>query len=135
MPPYWTADTLRAALRQGDAHIIGPEGSMVHDGGPVQAVSEKAFMAAVMRLATAHGWKVFHPFDSRKSVPGFPDLVLAKAGEPVIYAELKVGNEKPTIEQEQWLVTLRDATGTEVYLWYPQDWPQIDARLIRKDTP
>ena len=129
MSTYWTEESLRAACARGDARIIGPVGSIIHESTPV--LSEKAFMAAIVRLATTHGWKVYHPFDSRKSAPGYPDLTMARSGEPVLFAELKIGSEKPTLEQEHWLTTLRHALHTEVYLWYPADWPVIAARLTR----
>lgn len=96
---------------------------------PVGVVSEKAFMAAIIKVATQHGWKVYHPFDSRRSLPGYPDLTMARAGEPVIFAELKLVGERPTIEQHAWLHTLEQATNTRVFLWYPADWEAIIAVL------
>lgn len=127
MTRYWTEDDYRAALQRmhGPAAIVGPIDSVIYDARPVVQLSEKAFMAAVVRLAVQQGWKVYHPFDSRKSAPGYPDLTMAKPGRPVIFAELKLEGEKPTIEQEAWLETLRQATNTHVYLWRPSDWPQI----------
>ena len=124
----WTEAEYAAYLQRqrGEtrARARGPEG-----------LSEKAFMAAIVTLATMHGWKVFHPFDSRRSIPGYPDLTLAKADEPVVYIECKLAGEKPTIEQQAWLATLRSALHTEVYLWYPEDWPQIEARLTQPWRP
>jgi hypothetical protein len=99
------------------------------------AVSEKAFMAAVMRVARQHGWQCFHPYDSRKSARGYPDLTLARLpghdrpGE-VIWSELKA-DAPLTIEQEVWLATLSHVTQTEAYLWRPEDMPAIVARLQR----
>ena len=104
-------------------------------GPNAPALSEKAFMAAVVRVARQHGWQCCHPYDSRKSAPGYPDLTLARLpghGRPgeVIWSELKV--EAPlTIEQEVWLATLNLVSQTEVYLWTPEDMPAIIARLSR----
>jgi hypothetical protein len=88
-------------------------------------------MHAIRQLAQLGGWKVYHPFLSVKSPPGFPDLVLVRAGDPVIYAELKLGGKHPTPAQAAWLDALRQAQGCEVYLWRPHDWPRIEARLLR----
>lgn len=41
-------------------------------------VRERDFQAAVMELARLLGWRVYHTWDSRKSEPGFPDLVLVR---------------------------------------------------------
>lgn len=116
---------LRRALRPLEA----PRGQ----GAP--PLSEKAFMAAVVRIAKQHGWQCFHPYDSRKSTKGYPDLTLARLPGPGrpgegIWAELKV--EAPlTIEQEVWLATLSHVTKTEAYLWTPDDMPVIVTRLQR----
>jgi hypothetical protein len=94
------------------------------------AVTEKQLMGAVIRLAKARGWHVFHPHDSRKSPgPGYPDLTLARLprnGCPgqVIWAELKV-DAPLTIEQEVWLATLSHVTQTRAYLWKPEDIERI----------
>lgn len=93
-------------------------------------VSEKQFMAAVVRLAKEQRWMVFHPYDSRKSPgPGYPDLTLARLprdGRPgqVIWAELKV-DAPLTIEQEVWLATLSHVTQTQTFLWTPADIERI----------
>jgi hypothetical protein len=92
--------------------------------------TEASFQHAVMELATLAGWKVFHPYLSIRSSPGFPDLLLSRPGEPIIFAELKVGNKQPTRSQENWLEALRQAQGCEVYCWRPSDWPAIAARLL-----
>lgn len=55
---------------------------------------------------------------------GFPDLCLARNGV-VIFAELKVGRNKLSPEQERWAREIGD-----VYLWKPEDLPLV-ARLLR----
>lgn len=92
--------------------------------------TEASFMRAVCELAALHGWKVFHPWLSVRSSPGFPDLLLTRPGDPVIYAELKLDGKHPTPSQAAWLEALSQATGTEVHCWRPADWPAIAARLL-----
>lgn len=96
-------------------------------------ITEKQFQAQVMQLARLRGWsRQYHTHNSRRSVPGFPDLVLVRrVGSrcELIFAELKVGKNKATPEQAEWLADLRDA-GQRVYLWTPGDWSEIDRELM-----
>lgn len=92
---------------------------------------EKGFQAALIEMAEALGWKCYHTYDSRRSEAGFPDLVLAKREQPVIFAELKTRARRPSDAQRDWLDTLAQAQTTEVYVWYPADWAFIEARLRR----
>jgi len=89
---------------------------------PAADLSEKAFQADVVKLARMLGWKVYHTFDSRKSQAGYPDLTLVR--ERVMVAELKVGTNRPTSAQEDWLDAFR-AARVPAYLWRPEDWPEI----------
>ena len=93
----------------------------------VPTVTEKAFLAQVLRLARLAGWLCFHPYDSRKSCAGFPDLTLVR--ESLIFAELKSDTGKVTAEQQHWLDRLK-AAGAEAHLWRPRDWEEIQARLL-----
>ena len=85
---------------------------------------EVRFMADVMRTARDLGFLVYHTHDSRRSTPGFPDLVLCN-GHRVLFVELKRQREKPTREQILWLNLLRHTGKVEVYLWRPKDWPDV----------
>jgi hypothetical protein len=53
-------------------------------------MTEKQLQGAVVELAKRLGYLVYHTFDSRRSNPGWPDLVLCKPPR-LIFAELKVG--------------------------------------------
>lgn len=97
--------------------------------------TEKGFQAAVVALAQRCGWKVYHPYRSDKSAPGFPDLTLAKAGQPIVFAELKTQHGRLTAAQHAWFHVLEHASGCEVYCWRPTDWPCIQARLQGTHVP
>jgi hypothetical protein len=97
--------------------------------------TEAQLQQAIIELARALGWLVYHTFDSRHSAEGFPDLVLVRQGE-LIFAELKsaVGKVKP--EQQLWLDVLDTVSGradpqVKVYIWRPADWPEIERALAR----
>lgn len=92
---------------------------------------EAAFMAAVVRTATANGWVVYHTFDSRRSVPGFPDLVMIR-GPALLAVECKRSKrEQPTAAQKKWLAAFQGVPGATVGVWSPEMWAEIVATLTR----
>jgi hypothetical protein len=99
-------------------------------------LTEKELLACVIETAHIYGWKVAHfrsvPVKRGKRVvwetpvqadgAGFPDLCMVR-GSKIIFAELKVGKNKASSEQEDWLIAL-DAVSEDVdaYLWREKDW-------------
>jgi hypothetical protein len=86
-------------------------------------MTEAQFTETVIELAKLRGWRVAHFRPARTSrgwrTPmmgdvGFPDLVLARKGE-VIFAELKVGNNKMSAAQVAWADQIMS-----VRLWRPE---------------
>lgn len=99
-------------------------------------ITEREFQNQVIALANLHGWKVHHHFNSRKSEPGWPDLVCVHQYDttrPVIFAELKTEKGKPTPAQLFWLERLDCGEAMEDYivvrLWRPSDFDEIAALL------
>lgn len=99
-------------------------------------MTETQLLAAVRKLARLTRWRTYHTHDSRRSDPGFPDLVLLAADRKrVIYAELKTDTGRLTTEQEAWLRDLTTA-GCETAIWRPADLPEIATVLRgRRITP
>lgn len=93
------------------------------------AISEKDFAQQVIALARLLGWHVYHTWLSVRSPAGFPDLVLAKPGRPLILAELKRERGKLSPAQEAWLAVLQHVPGIIVRVWRPSDWDEIVAAL------
>lgn len=114
-------------------------------------MTERQFQQQVLNLATFYGWRAYHTHDSRRSQPGFPDLVLIR-GPELIFAELKTAKGRVRTEQAEWITDLsrvhvavhnaraaaeRLATPTlelpavDVYLWRPADFDELHARLAR----
>jgi hypothetical protein len=60
-------------------------------------------------------------------VPGWPDLVLWRAGQFLV-AELKSARGRLRPEQRDVLATLA-AAGVDARVWRPADWPEIEALL------
>ena len=91
-------------------------------------LSEKHFQQQVLDLARLAGFLVYHTHDSRRSAPGFPDLVLVRP-PAVLFAELKSEGGRLRPEQEAWLATLEDCPGVQARLWRPGDWLEIEETL------
>lgn len=91
-----------------------------------QAQAEDDFLQAVRSLAKRNGWRTYHTYFSKRSEPGFPDLVLVRLR--VVWVELKTEEGRLEADQASWLDDLRLA-GQEVYLWRPSNWPWISGFL------
>ena len=94
----------------------------------LNATKERDFQHSVVELAELYGWMIYHTYDSRRSNPGFPDLVMVRDNR-VIFAELKTMKGKVTKHQERWLEALAK-TQVEVKLWRPSDINDIEEVLI-----
>ena len=74
----------------------------------------------VIELAQLLGWLCYHTHDSRRSAPGFPDLVLVhEQTGALVFAELKSNSGRVTPEQDRWLTALGRRHIAEV--WRPRD--------------
>ena len=89
----------------------------------LESISERDFQSAVEHEARRAGWLAYHTRDSRKSVAGFPDLVLVRLSR-VLWRELKIGDEQPTAAQRTWLEAL-ELAGQDVAVWRPEQWVEI----------
>jgi hypothetical protein len=104
-------------------------------------LTEKAFMAQVIKLARLCGWKVAH-FRPAQTRPGrwvtavqgdgkgFLDLVLVHPKlRQTLFVELKTDTGKLSREQNAWLAALLFA-GQKALIWRPKDWPIIEQTLF-----
>lgn len=97
---------------------------------------ERYFTDRIKRYARRGGWLPYHNLRPKGSDPGFLDLTLLRVPRLVV-AELKVPpNVTPSEWQSAWIETWKTLallTGPhmtiEVYLWTPDDWPEIMAVL------
>ena len=74
------------------------------------------------------GWLCYHTHDSRRSEPGFPDIVMVRPPS-VLFAELKTDTGRVTPAQRMWLEALGRCPGIEAYVWRPSDFDAIVERL------
>lgn len=94
-------------------------------------VLEKQIQSVIIDIARLLHWRVYHTFDSRKSEAGFPDLVLVRDGDRVIYVEVKRSGQRPRPAQVEWLTALASA-GAEVYVWTEADYDEAASILSRR---
>lgn len=90
--------------------------------------SEAGFQDAILTAARYLGWTAYHTHDSRRSTPGFPDLVLVR--DRVMFREVKTEKGRLTREQQEWQRMLAKA-GADVGVWRPSDWDRIEQELTR----
>lgn len=84
--------------------------------------TETQFQNMIIDLAKRLGWMYFHVHDSRRSIPGWPDLVLVHPVQHrLLFWELKSAKGRPTSAQLAWLAALRTA-GATVGVKKPEDW-------------
>jgi Holliday junction resolvase len=94
-----------------------------------EQMSEKRFQSQVVELLKAAGWRCYHPFDSRRSTPGFPDITAVR-GDRLLFLELKSLDGKVTNEQVEWLTALRRVKRVDAVVVRPsRDWRQLE-RLV-----
>ena len=96
-------------------------------------ISEKEFQSQVIELARKCGYLIYHTYDSRRCVSGFPDLILvhpARVDCGIIVAELKRETATATKEQVEWLTAFGRSGCGKVYLWRPSDLPVIAEILV-----
>lgn len=90
--------------------------------------TESAFQSKVIALAKTLGLSCYHTHDSRRSVKGFPDLVIV-GPRGVLWRELKTTKGRVSPEQTDWLARINNA-GQDADVWRPTDWPEpIHAQL------
>jgi hypothetical protein len=88
------------------------------------SVSEEHWQNDVIEAAQLFGWRIYHTHDSRRSQPGFPDLVMLR-DRVAIFAELKTDRGRLTPEQRDWLEALDQCDQIKVRLWRPGDRPEM----------
>jgi hypothetical protein len=117
------------------------------------AMPEEELLANVVERARQGGWLHYHVRDSRRSLAGFPDLVLVHAEQHrLAFVELKTERGCLSPPQGDWLLALRglafnrvvgEAIGQParaadamrkavlVAVWRPSDLDAITAMLVK----
>ena len=85
-------------------------------------MTESQFQSAVIELAKLNGYRlIYHTHDSRRSVPGFPDLVLvSEHRQRALFRELRTTKGRLTPEQFDWIGSMQLAK-LNAGVWRPED--------------
>jgi len=98
---------------------------------PRLPIGENASRRAVKALARWRGWLTHHTGNGQHPPAGCPALGLVRPPR-LVFAELKVGRNRPTPAQQEWLRQLGACPQAEVYLWTPDCWQEIE-RVLRRE--
>ena len=90
-----------------------------HLAAQSSAMTERDLLEQCRAAAKTLGLLCYHTHDSRRSEPGFPDLVIVGRGG-VLIRELKRQRGKVTVAQTVWLDALEHA-GADAGVWRPAD--------------
>jgi hypothetical protein len=82
-------------------------------------MTEKQLMQTIIEAAQHLGWSCYHTFDSRRSTPGFPDIIAVRPPR-VIAIETKAKGGRLAQAQIVWLDDL-NRSGIPAYVVYPRD--------------
>jgi len=85
-------------------------------------MSEAELQRLVEELCDRLGLHHYHTFDSRRSDPGWPDLVIA--GTALLFRELKSRDGVLTPAQRRWGSRI-ERTGGDWAVWRPVDWQNM----------
>jgi hypothetical protein len=81
-------------------------------------MTEEQLQAAVIDICKLYGLRWYHPYDSRRSVRGYPDLTIC--GTTIIFRELKREDGRCTPAQNEWGKAI-DLAGHDWGVWRPSD--------------
>ena len=115
-----------------------------------QRMSGKVLQATIIELAHMYGWRCAHfksvlvtgkgnrPYYATPVAAdgvGFPDLVLVRHQDRVMFVEVKGDGDRLRHEQTDWLSDLH-STGAEVYVWTPKELDTGEiAEALQVDQP
>lgn len=96
------------------------------------AMTEAQWQQIIIDAARALQWLVYHTYDSRRSNPGWPDLILVK---PPRLIALEVKKEKGRVRPEQiaWIDALGQIPGVTAAIVRPSDWDRVEKILKGED--
>jgi len=94
-----------------------------------RAMTEDQLLDAIRSYARLMGWLTYHVHDSRRSEPGFPDLVCIR-GNTAWALELKTEKGRITEDQELWISAINQVENIQAMVIRPSQLDEI-IRLMR----
>lgn len=91
--------------------------------------TERGFQDAVTQCLWLHGYLTYHTHDSRRSQPGFPDIVAVHPKTGYVWVgELKSTTGKVTDAQQEWIDAFQ-AGGIDADVYWPDHLDIIITRI------
>ena len=91
------------------------------------SLSEKDWQAHVVGVLRDHGWLVYHPYDSRRSAAGYPDLTAVHPERGLLLlVELKTARGRCTADQRRWMKALGGVVSVYNATWRPRDIDEVE---------
>jgi hypothetical protein len=115
-----------STLRAGSAMPVTSKGSAG------LRITEEQFQQQIIDTARLLGWRVYHTRDSRRSEPGFPDLVLCR--DRLVFLEIKTETGRVSDAQGEWIAAINRAGGCALVV-RPSDLAEIEKALKRRVHP
>ena len=108
--------------KNGTERVTGPAEERAYGFHLVPGISEREFQWIVQQVVQLHGFELqYHTYDSRRSEPGFPDLVLVSTRQGrILFRELKTDKGRVSPDQRKWIDGLT-AAGGDAGVWRPED--------------
>lgn len=102
--------------------VTGPGQERAYGFHLLPGISEREFQGIIQQVALLHGFELgYHTHDSRRSEPGFPDLVLVSSRHGrILFRELKTDKGRVSPDQRKWIDGLT-AAGADAGVWRPED--------------
>lgn len=85
-------------------------------------------MQVILDAARLLGWMAYHTHDSRKSEPGFPDIIAVRGGR-VLAIECKRERGRVRPEQVMWVEALSEVPGVTAMIARPSQWDEVETLL------
>lgn len=94
------------------------------------SMSEAELQGVIIEMAELYGWVWHHETDSRRTRPGFPDLVLVRP-PTVMFIECKTVRGRIRPDQQTWLDALEGCDRVVSSVVRPGDLDDLTTALMR----
>ena len=97
------------------------------------SMTETQVFEEIRRTANDHGWRIYHTYNSRRSEAGFPDVVLVRGGQLLMW-ELKKASGRVTTQQQQWIDDLAACPGVDARAVWPSDLDDCLQQMVARPS-
>ena len=121
----FTASVIHAASQKLDEEIM-KQGKSPKSARQTldEAISEKDFLATIIKACKLKHLYYYHPYHSDKSVEGWPDIAFILNGVLHLW-ELKKQKGIVSQSQQDWIDELQTCAGVDARIVRPSDWDDI----------